>query len=311
MDEVRRREVERLIERDPGAAAYARFLRGFYDRLDKEDPSGPVDPRVGAFVRRLFGESEHSSTSEGDASEGRSREERPPAVTPVEPHESGLSVRPTVLATDTAPPTQEPVLGTNATGRSDGRRFLMLATLASEDDRVLVRVVGDQKTEQGHLYVLSEQAERRAHVVVSIPELGLNLITDEEGQTTFNLPKGTPSKGDTPTEACAEPYRDAWAGVSAVVRRPIASWRLPPDSEIVLSVGGQDGAPEDRPGNRVLCRREDGVLTVTVEDEDAPSPTVLAAEGPEVPLFLLPLGPERNRRREGTTGGVLTVRLYE
>ena len=55
MAEKQRRDVERLIERDPGARAYARFLRGFYERLDEEQ-SGSVDPRVRSFLRQPFGE---------------------------------------------------------------------------------------------------------------------------------------------------------------------------------------------------------------------------------------------------------------
>lgn len=119
-----------------------------------------------------------------------------------------------------------------------------------------------------------------------------------------------------PTGAQAEPYRDAWAGVSAVVRRPLASGRLPPGGETVLTVPAWPGASEERPENRVLCRRKDGTLTVTAENRDtienreAPSPTLLAAEGPGPEPLLLSLRAGRSPRREVTADGVLTVRLH-
>jgi hypothetical protein len=157
--------------------------------------------------------------------------------------------------------------------------------------------------------VLSEEAERQAHVVVSFPELGLDLVADEEGQATFDLSRGPPSEGDVPAGARAEPYRDAWAGVSAVVRRPLASRRLPPGRETVLTVPIRAG--EERPENRVLCRHEGGTLTVTVEDESVSSPTLLVAKGPEVEPLLLSLRSGGDRRLKLAAGGVLTVRLYE
>lgn len=304
MDEEQRREAERLIGLDPGAAAYARFLSGFYERLGEES-SDPADSRVEAFVQRLFGEGKRSRDPD------KKQNESAPAVTPIEPYGSGSSVRPTVLAADTALPARDSSAEKRSTDPSGRKRFLMLAALASGDDRVLVRVVGDRATGRGRLYVLSEQAERQAHVVVSFPELGLDLVADEEGQATFDLSKGPPSEADVSAGAQAEPYRDAWAGVSAVVRRPLASGRLPPGRETVLTVPARAGASGERPENRVLCRREGGTLTVTVEDESASSPTLLVAEGPEVEPLLLPLRSGGDRQRKSAAGEVLTVRLYE
>lgn len=80
MPDGQRRRAERLIDQDPGAKAYAEFLRGVYDRLEDEDwleGEGPVPPseKVDELVQDIFSEEEPSEEefSEEDPSGARAR----------------------------------------------------------------------------------------------------------------------------------------------------------------------------------------------------------------------------------------------
>jgi hypothetical protein len=245
-----RRAVERLIEDDPGAAAYAEFLRGFYERLD----AGRAPDRVETFVDDLFGGN---------------------PVISVQPFRPSLEARPTVLAAETAASSEE-------------RRFSVLATLAAEADQVLVRVVADREAEQGRLYALAEPPARRAHVVVSFPDLGLDLVTDEEGRRAFDLP--------------SEIEADQWCEARALVRQPVATGRVDPASTVTLDLPS---------GGPLHCRRKGGTLTAWLEGEEATGPSLMTVTRPEAAPHLLRL--QGSSPRQCTVDGEasLTLRLYE
>lgn len=249
-----RRAAERLIAEDPGAAAYAEFLRGFYDRVDEESASPPSD-RVEAFVEDLF------------------QEEK--AVIPVQPFRPRREPRPTVLAADTAAP-------------ADERRFSVLTTLAAEAEDVLVRIVKDRDTGEGRLYVLAEPPERRAHVVVSFPDLGLDLVADEEGRLAFDLP--------------AEIQTNQWADARAVVRRPVATRAVAPGGETTVPVPS---------GGTLLGSRAEDVLTVEIESGGHGSPTFLTATPLTGSASLLRLQASTSQSCEVPPEAPLVLRLYE
>ena len=249
-----RRAAKRLIAQDPGAAAYAEFLRGFYDRLDEESASPPSD-RVEAFVEDLF------------------QEEK--AVIPIRPFRPRREPRPTVLAADTAAPANE-------------RRFLVLTTLAAEAEDVLVRIVKDGNTGEGRLYVLAEPPERRAHVVVSFPGLGLDLVADEEGRLTFDLP--------------AEIQPDQWADARAVVRRPVATRAVAPGAEATVPVPS---------GGTLLGARAEGLLMVGIESEGGDSPSLLTATPSTESARLLRLQGSTPQSCEVPPEAPLVLRLYK
>lgn len=163
MPERQRRETRCLIEEDPGARAYAEFLRGIYDRLEGESLTRPSD-RVDEFVEEVFSEEETNS------------------AVPLRPFQHRGDPRPTVLAAETR--------ATEARAPSEKRRFSVLTTLEAEAEDLLVRVLEDRDTGQGRVYVLAEPPERRACALVSFPGLGLDLATDEEGCREFDMPPG-------------------------------------------------------------------------------------------------------------------------
>ena len=285
-----RTSAERLLGDDPGAALYAKFLQGFYDQLDAERER-PLDPHVGDFVDDLFGADLGSGPVEG------------PATISVESYAPGTPARPTVLAADTRSSPAPPTDTDDAQPSPNAPRFSVLAALASANEQVLVRVVGDRQTGRGRLYVMAEPNEHQAHVVVSFPDLGLNLATDEDGRATFSLPEDGASSDPAPDAPSAP-----WTDPSAVVRRPVAVRRLLPGSKAPLVPSAS--MSKASASGRLLCRYEDGTLTATPSDEESPQPAFLSVTQREQPPALLSLRSGAPVRRTVSAGGPLTLRLY-
>ncbi len=253
-----RRAVERLIEKDPGARTYAEFLEDFYGRLDDE-PLTPSGGHVDEFVGGLFQEE---------------------AVVSLRPFQPPRGARPTVLAADTD--------STHTDAPTGERRFTVLTTLSAEEENLLVRVMKDRDTGRGRLYVLADSSERRAHVVVSFPDLGFDLIADEEGRTTFAIPPGISLK--------------QWAEAHAVVRHPVAARAVGPGEEVAVHL------PD---GGTLLGEREGRALTVAVEPHGGNVPAYLTVvpRDDSARLFRLSTSPplECNTSPEAP----LMLRVYE
>lgn len=297
MAERERLRIGQLLEEDPGAALYATFLRDFYDQLEEEQER-PPDPRVEEFVDRLF----------GTGAPGGGGEEDMASTVPVEPHDPGPQVRPTVLAAD-APATTSDKRDSPQDDSSEEKRFVLLASLASEEEKVLVRVLGDRKIGQGRLYVLSGLNEKswgpEPHAVVSFPELGHDILTGEDGRAFFEL---HPESGGAPV---AQGQLEQWSGTHAVVHRPVAAEELSPGEETILSLPLTDG-PERRPDGperRLLCRRKGRHLAVTIEGEAAP--TFLAVSPSEEEPMLLSLRAGDLAPKDVSSKGPITLRLYK
>lgn len=295
MAEKERRRAEQLVNEDPGAALYAEFLEDLYGRLDEESER-PSDPRVDAFVDSLF-----------ESTETGARENEKAPVIPVHPHRSGRQARPTVLAAD-APA---------AVPNESEKRFVDLASLSSDDEKILVRILGDRKTGHGRLYVLSVSGDDtrtgEAHAVVSFPELGRDIVTDGEGRASFDLAGIDDGPGDL-----AQGSLKKWAEVSAVVRRPVAATELRPSETATLpetDPSSREGSSSVDPSveemsSRVICRHRGDQLGVTLEREDSGGPVLLGVSSPEGGAFLVSL-------RTGTPAPVpvpderrLVLRLY-
>jgi hypothetical protein len=255
MSEEAQCEVERLLDRDPGAAAFAAFLRGFYDRLDEEARTAAA-AQVDAFVEDLFAE-------DPDAS-----------VISLQPFQPRREARPTVLAAETET-------------SSEARRFSVLTTLAAEAEQMLVRIVGDREKNQGRMYVLTDPPEQRAHVVVSFPELGLDLVANEQGRLAFDLP---PDVGP-----------EQWNEVRAVVRRPVAREQLSPGNVATLPLPS---------GTDLHCERDGGVITASAADDNG-APTFVTVTPPDETPLLMRLGPGATAHRETDTEAPVILRVYE
>jgi hypothetical protein len=252
LSETERQKARRLAESSPAAAAYADHLRDFYALLDEEQ--GRETPsQVEAFVDGVF--SETADEKEEKASPDQPAGDRPPATVEARPFSSRRGARPTVLAA-----------ATETTSDSDaGQRFQTYATLTASGGEVLVRVVGDRSTGRGRIYVLSGNPERRAHAVVSLPGLGLDLLTGETGTATFDLPNPE--------------NRIDWKEATALVRRPLATARLSPGETRSLQPAGSSAS--------LQCRHEDGRLVARLPTGDGLA--FLGVRFPDAPPRLLPL----------------------
>lgn len=198
--------------------------------------------------------------------EGKEPEEEN-AVVSLRPFQSRGEARPTVLAADTR------TVGSSmeSSVSSDERRFSVLTVLEAETEDLLVRVVGDKETRKGRLYVLAEPAGKRAHVVVSFPGLGLELIADQEGCRAFDLPP--------------EISPEDWAGAQAVVRRPLVTRTVGPGEEAVLSLPGGGDAfrgteGQDAPG----CSRVQEARWPLAPHRRSRAPCPSTSAGRSIPL---------------------------
>jgi len=251
-----RQRVDQLLAHDAAAEAYAEFLRTFYQRLGEETDRGRSS-QVEEFVEALFEDTRDS-------------------VVQLRPFRPRGKPQSTVLAAATQP-------------ASGDRRFSVLTTLEGEQEEVLVRVIGDHKTGQGRVYVLTDPLAGQGHIIVSFPDLGLDLVTDEDGRRTFELPPEVSS--------------EEWKEAVAVVRRPVATRRLAP--ECTVTFDGASGAP-------VECRHEEGTLVVTVQTEGAGVPSLLTVEAADTDgRILLRLREGEAVRQSIPDSEELLLRLYE
>lgn len=219
LSDEEREEAERLVETDAGAARFAEHLREFYALLEEEKRQ-EASPEVDRFVDVLFGQKrapdqEDTSGQGGEPSRTSSASDRPPATIEARPFEPRREAGPTVLAAATRTVRPEADRQKAASGG-----FETFTTLVSEGGEVLIRVLGNHETGRGRAYVLSDDPERKAWAIISIPELGLDLVTGENGIATFDLPEKV-----SPSE---------WGKATALVRRPVAEARLQPEQEAVL-----------------------------------------------------------------------------
>jgi hypothetical protein len=252
MTDQERVRARQLLEKDPGAALYAQHLRGVYEQLENEQ-KGAISPRVDEFIDQLFGREEDFNQPGTDS------------VIPVRPYEPSSQARPTVLAAET--PDQK-----------DSSRFVLLASLTSSSESVLVRVVADQKTNRGHLYLLSSSEEEAAYTVVSFPGIRCDVMTDEDGRATFDL---SSSEGEHSTDP--ESLITRWSNISAVVRRPVDSKNISPVEETVLMSRFPSTVDpfEDVEKSRVHCQRQSDTMTITIQGERDQALPHLGVTGPE------------------------------
>jgi len=176
------------------------------------------------------------------------------------------------------------VLAAKSHGKELSSRFETVATLASDEERMLLRVVHDTLTDVFRAYLHADDPSRLNGALVSFESISLNLVLDEKGQKEFTLPEK-----DRPRD---------WSLVGTLVRtalgiltiqtsslRPNGSTTVsvpgisPPvevtvsyDSEVLnVSVTGQEGKPECStalieagPENGTLVALKEGKATLPI-----------------------------------------------
>lgn len=94
-----------------------------------------------------------------------------------------------------------------ATSASVQERFTRLATLYSEEEGLLVRILSDEKERKLDLY-LHARNPLKEPAIVEFPKLGLEIVTDKNGRASFKHP--------------AKLDYSEWANTKALVHIPFA-----------------------------------------------------------------------------------------
>lgn len=220
-----RTAVKAVLEQHEAAREIADLLTAFYDAFDAPAEAAP---QVAALLDTLF----------------------PPArIIMLRPYRARQSTMPgrTVLAAMTTSPK---------------RRFETVATLASAEDEVLIRVVCDRQNHLWRLYTMTREPERRAHALIAFPDLALCFVTDARGRVDFTL---------------TEEQRDVdWASVGATLVSPLSNcefqaYQFEPDHCAVTLASG----------HTLQCTFKHGVLHLDVpgspDAEAVPSAALVQA----------------------------------
>lgn len=173
-----REATEAHVQSCPTCGALADWLRKFY--ADAAQAGTLFYPELAALVDRIIGTPLHER------------------LIPYRPHEQagpGAQAGITVLAAMSPPP--EPTT-----------RFHTVATLACKASGTLARIQLDRQLDSYRFYLHTEDPDRLRDVLVSCPELGADLVLDENGQAEFS-PGRTPDAHD-------------WSHIEAVARWPLA-----------------------------------------------------------------------------------------
>jgi len=67
-------------------------------------------------------------------------------------------------------------------------RFASIATLASEEQHAVVRILQDNSTNRWKIYVIIDDPAKRAHAMVSFPDVSMDFVTDSRGQLEVEHP---------------------------------------------------------------------------------------------------------------------------
>ncbi len=67
-------------------------------------------------------------------------------------------------------------------------RFRSVATLASEEQRAVVRILQDNSTNKLRMYVITDDPGKRSYALLSFPEISADFVTDRNGQIEVDFP---------------------------------------------------------------------------------------------------------------------------
>lgn len=251
-----RQAAEALLARSPAAREIAGLFSAFYEALAGLEAEQA--PAVAAFLDRLFPPARiivlhpYQALGESETSEG------------------------TVLAAKTS---------------GSPRGFETLATLASPEDHVLVRLLWNHAAHQGRLYAMAGEPEKRAHALVTFPDLDLHLVTDEHGRADVAL---------TPEQVQAD-----WVSARATLRLPLAVCSLKAEH---LARGRHTKRLSS--GHEVTCAYEEHTLRLAVRLEEEAAPPSFAVLDMAHQQVLMPLREGAGRSSLDVLPEHLTIRLY-
>ncbi len=246
-----RARVETWVSSDVESRSAAEFWRAFFEQSD-ELRSHVAPSQVQSFVSEMFA-APFTLT-----------------LTPWAPSQDGHAVG------------EPPVWKADAPQPSTRSAFTNVATLAHEDEGVLVRIMRDEMRGHYRLYILAEPQETYAHALVELPEANVQMVTDERGRTRFSV---------------SERVEPQDLGARAILRRAVGSVQLP--------AAGTVAPVELENGLRLVVRRADGSVVVEASSEnDQASPTraALVTEDREKSIFTFSDDLARVKLSEQTSG---------
>jgi hypothetical protein len=176
-------------------------------------------------------------------------------------------------------------------------RFETVATLVSEKDGALVRILHDRSVNQFRVFVNVEDDSKRDHAIVSIPSIPLELVTDSNGQATFEIPR--------------ERIPLDWRGLNAMLRTPVATLRIDTtglllyDLPVAMEVPGLSGIV------KLSLRDGDILLEVPRSSGDTPEIAQAVITTPAGKSYLLVLQDARTLLARENLDESITLRLYQ
>lgn len=266
-----RRAVERSLATNPGARVVEALYREYYDIL--EEIRREERPRIESFIASLFPTR---------------------SVVPLFPLDSTTSRSGRSLST---------LIPSN---RRNGSLSLFrpVLVLASRDADLLVSILQDHEEPSSlKLYVLATDERRRAHVLITFPDVESQVVTDPSGAANFCLPADAP---------------DAKSLKTAVLHFPVAEIRRQDDRWEAVRAASPTGANRIAldSGHEFSLERDDRTCTLVLEAGIAEPPesighVVVTTANGTVLRMQVQDGCGRLCLTESPVPLTLTVRVYE
>ena len=150
LSELERTNAEKHLRSCKACSKVLEFLREFYETLHSSEDS----PRVEQFVSSLFAKS------------------------------NIIHLKPFV---DNAEPPSEAytVLLAAMVNTGGSQKYKTISTLVSEFERTIVRIMHNDDEDVYRLYVLTEDSDLREKAIVALPEIHVEVVTNDRGSATF------------------------------------------------------------------------------------------------------------------------------
>lgn len=178
----------------------------------------------------------------------------------------------------------------SATQGSD--RFRSVATLASEEQQAVVRILQDNSTKRLRIYIITDDPPKRSHAVLSFPEISADFVTDSRGQIEVDY---VPSN---------------WKDMKGVLRLTVAEHSIPAQNLNYDNGGGDTQVDGGLHAVAVTYRDNKLHITTLKKKHYAPDLNVAVISGEKDVNYFIPL---RNGKGECMISSLpesLMVRLY-
>jgi hypothetical protein len=178
------------------------------------------------------------------------------------------------------------------TAVQESDRFVSVATLASEEQNAVVRILEDKSTSRLKIYVITDDPTRRSHAILSIPELSADFVTDSRGQLEVKFPKSN------------------WQQLKGLLRLAVSHYELSPDDTRRINTDG--GISVIGSLHRIILSYRDRMLELYIEEKKSYGPKLNLAviTGDNGVTYFIPLKEGRGTCSIRSLPASITLRLY-